>query len=104
VGKRSRQRRPIPTGYVVKYTKVGQAYLVKEGETDHVADKEAAEEHVHKGSKVPFCSSNEVLAKTFGEGIYQYFDFIWFLTMTNLILFALGAHIHPLYPFGSIVL
>jgi hypothetical protein len=91
VGKRARQRRPIPPGYVIRYTKVGQAYLVKEGETDMVADKEAAEEHVRKGSKVPFCASNETLAKTFGEGIYQYFDFIWFLVVINLVLFCLGS-------------
>ena len=77
---------------------------------DKVGDLEAMNEHARKGSKIPFCCSQETLAqelrrsmfgfmrviltlnslsidtKRFGEGIYQYFDFIFYLIVTNVLL------------------
>jgi len=72
-------------GYTMKYdNKTGRGYLAPiQGEED---DIEAINEHVRKALSVPFCSSISKIAEIFGIGIFLYFDFIFYINVSHVLL------------------
>eukprot|EP01125_Pyxidicula_operculata_P001201 TRINITY_DN11139_c0_g1_i1.p1 TRINITY_DN11139_c0_g1~~TRINITY_DN11139_c0_g1_i1.p1 ORF type:complete len:559 (+),score=66.55 TRINITY_DN11139_c0_g1_i1:39-1715(+) len=76
----------IPDGYVVRFDRrTGRSYLIEKDKA-HEWDQDQRRKKWKTETKLGLCSKKSLLGKTFGEGIYLYFDFIRYTTITNLIL------------------
>ena len=97
-----RVKRKIPKGYVLKYTDSGQPFLERlvirntmfhfkmicSTHKESVSDYMAATEHNRNAIRTS--ATKKQIGERFGIGIYLYFDFIRYITFTNLVLFVLG--------------
>jgi hypothetical protein len=89
-GAAKRKFAEIPDGHTIGHTGGGQIFLQKLGD-DITRAEEARNEHMRPGATTSWRSSFGTLADAFGEGVFQYFDFLVFLAVTNAFMLIPGV-------------
>lgn len=79
------QKKKIPPGFTLMHTKTGRPYLEKINNGSDVDALKAESEHLRPNLSI--CCSATVIKENYGTGIYLYFDFLKFVTLTNFVLF-----------------